>query len=206
MIQIDDKIISFEVLEQYFACDYAVCRGACCVKGDAGPPAVLRECREIEQHMRELLPNLSPEARQVIHDQGVSYIDPTGERVLSIVHGEHCAFTLHPEPTDGVRCAIEWCREQPGSRMVQKPISCRLYPIRVNQFRHFSTLVYDRWDICEAAVKRGRELGIKVYQFVRQPLIDAFGEEFYSQLEEADRLLQAEREAETKKNSREATM
>lgn len=201
MIQIEDKVVSFEILEEYFACDYAVCRGACCVHGDAGPPATERECMSYQRHLSLLEPSLAPEACKVIHDQGVSYIDETGERVLSIVGGENCAFTLHPTPPTGVLCAIEWyASEHPEVRLV-KPISCRLYPIRVRQFKHFSSLHYDRWEICEAAVRRGRELGVKVYQFVREPLIAAFGENFYHQLVEADRLLQEarRREAEDKK-------
>lgn len=203
MIQIEDKIVSFEILEEYFACDYSVCRGACCVHGDAGPPATGRECHSYQSYLSLLKPHLAPEACKVLHEQGVSYIDSTHERVLSIVDGKNCAFTLHPTPPDGVRCAIEWYATKHPEIKLQKPISCQLYPIRIRVFKYFCSLVYDRWDICQAAVERGRKLGIKVYQFVRRPLIEVFGSNFYSQLVEADKLLQEARikEALDKANS-----
>ena len=135
----------------------------------------------------------------MLQKQGVSYIDPTNERVLSIVDGANCAFTLHPTPPEGVRCAIEWYTTEHSEVVLQKPISCRLYPIRVREFKYFTSLQYDRWDICSAAVRRGEQLGIKVYQFVKEPLIDAFGQEFYDQLIEADKLLQEARRKERQK-------
>ena len=35
-LQIDDVLVSSEVLTTYFACDYARCKGACCIVGDSG--------------------------------------------------------------------------------------------------------------------------------------------------------------------------
>ena len=36
IIQIDDCLVSEEVLTEYFACDYEKCKGCCCVIGDSG--------------------------------------------------------------------------------------------------------------------------------------------------------------------------
>ena len=36
IIQIGDILVSEEVALEYFACDYATCRGACCIYGDSG--------------------------------------------------------------------------------------------------------------------------------------------------------------------------
>ena len=101
-----------------------------------------------------------------------------------------------------MRCAIEWYTSTHPEIHLEKPISCRLYPIRVRQFKYFSSLHYDRWDICQAAVERGRKLGIKVYQFVREPLIAAFGAPFYDQLVEADKLLQEARRKEAESQAK----
>ena len=38
MIEIDDKIVSADLLREYFACDLAACKGICCVEGNAGAP------------------------------------------------------------------------------------------------------------------------------------------------------------------------
>ena len=36
MIEIDDKIVSADLLREYFACDLGACKGICCVEGNAG--------------------------------------------------------------------------------------------------------------------------------------------------------------------------
>jgi hypothetical protein len=42
--------------------------------------------------------------------------------------------------------------------------------------------VYHRWDICKDAVAKGNNKGIKVYQFLKDPLIRRFGQEWYEAL------------------------
>ena len=49
----------------------------------------------------------------------------------------------------------------------------------------FTGLNYHRWDVCKAAVKKGRELQLPVYKFLKEPLIRRFGEEWYKALEQA---------------------
>ena len=34
MIQIDDTLVSLDVIERYFLCDLSKCKGECCVEGD----------------------------------------------------------------------------------------------------------------------------------------------------------------------------
>ena len=64
-----------------------------------------------------------------------------------------------------------------------KPISCALYPIRVKQFSNgLVGLNYNRWNVCEGARKKGRELKLPVYRFLKDPLIRRFGEEWYQEL------------------------
>ena len=36
MIQIDDTLVSLDVIERYFLCDLSKCKGECCVEGDSG--------------------------------------------------------------------------------------------------------------------------------------------------------------------------
>ena len=56
MIQIEDKIVSRDILEVQFVCDYEACRGICCVEGDSGAP--LEHAEAIT--MRRLLPQVEP--------------------------------------------------------------------------------------------------------------------------------------------------
>jgi hypothetical protein len=68
----------------------------------------------------------------------------------------------------------------------QKPISCALYPIREDTLSNgLTALAYHRWHVCKDAVKKGDELKMPVYKFLKEPLIRRFGEEWYQALCEA---------------------
>mgnify|MGYP002627100930 CR=1 FL=1 len=64
-----------------------------------------------------------------------------------------------------------------------KPISCRLYPIRASVLRNgLTALNLHRWEICRCAFEKGRREKVRVYQFLKDPLTDAYGEDFYAEL------------------------
>ena len=48
MIEIGDTIVSSECITEYFCCDLSVCKGVCCIEGDAGAPVTAEEIKEIE--------------------------------------------------------------------------------------------------------------------------------------------------------------
>ena len=97
MIQIDDVVVSLDVLKEKFFCDLSACKGECCIEGDAGAPLELDEVAEIEEVLPEIWDDLSPEARAVIDRQGVAYTDEEGDLVTSIVNGKDCVFTCYGE-------------------------------------------------------------------------------------------------------------
>ncbi|MCI6153946.1 MAG: DUF3109 family protein [Bacteroidales bacterium] len=190
MIQIDDKIISQDLFEVRFVCDYDACRGICCVEGDSGAPVDHTEVMT----MRRLLPLveslLSPEALEVIHDKGISYRDESGEEVTQLVHGRDCVFTTY-DAKGRCLCAFEKIYRE-GKSTFPKPISCHLYPIRIHKYKYSTALNYDRWDICQSACSLGKKLNVPVFRALKEPLIRAFGADFFDQLEEAARLLEEE--------------
>ena len=49
IIQVGDVLLSPDILTEYFCCDYAKCKGICCIEGDAGAPVTLDEIGEIEE-------------------------------------------------------------------------------------------------------------------------------------------------------------
>ena len=49
MIEIDDKIVSADLLRECFACDIAQCKGICCVEGNAGAPLEADEVEILER-------------------------------------------------------------------------------------------------------------------------------------------------------------
>ncbi len=181
ILQVGDVLLSPEILTERFCCDYEKCRGICCVEGNAGAPVTLEEIGEIEDVLDDVWPDLSAQAQSVIDRQGVAYNDPEGDLVTSIVGGKDCVFTCY----DGSNClcALERAFRQ-GRTHFCKPISCSLYPIRAKRFGDGSVgLNYHRWAICRDAVRKGEELDIPVYKFLREPLIRCFGEAWYKELE-----------------------
>lgn len=180
MIQIKDTLISEDIFETCFVCDLGKCKGMCCVEGDAGAPLTHEEYEAIKDVLPEIWDDLLPKARELIEKQGIAYIDDDGELVTSIIKGRECVFTYFD--ADGVcRCAIDNAFRE-GRISVQKPISCHLYPIRLRKYDDFTALNYDRWSVCRPALRLGKKTGIKLYQFLKEPLIRKFGEEWYQEV------------------------
>lgn len=180
MIQIKDTLISEDVFETCFVCDLGKCKGMCCVEGDAGAPLTHEEYEAIKDVLPKIWDDLSLKARELIEKQGIAYIDDDGELVTSIIKGRECVFTYFD--VDGVcRCAIDNAFRE-GKISVQKPISCHLYPIRLRKYDDFTALNYDRWSVCRPALRLGKKTGIKLYQFLKEPLICKFGEEWYQEV------------------------
>ena len=190
MIQIDNIIVSLDVLEERFCCDLGACQGACCIEGDAGAPVELEEVAALEEVLDVVWDDLSPAAREVIQKQGVVYTDQDGDLVTSIVNNKDCVFTCYEKGT--CYCAIEKAYRA-GKTKFYKPISCHLYPIRVKDFGEIQGVNYHRWEVCKAAVLLGKKLDLRVYQFLKDPLIRKFGKAWYDELEDCVRELKEKR-------------
>ena len=225
ILDIDNILVSSDVLTEHFACDLEKCHGRCCIEGDAGAPVTIDEIEHIENNLDQVWPLLSAQAQSVIDKQGVAYTDQEGDLVTSIVGGKDCVFTCYDDIKLSLPSENSESPDNPGNpgisgksgnsgtlgtsgnsassdRIVKncclcayeklyrqnkiqwcKPISCALYPIRVKTLRGgITALNYHRWDVCRDAVERGKREGIKVYQFLREPLIRRFGAEWYEQL------------------------
>ena len=48
MIQIDDVVVSLDVLREKFLCNLEACKGECCIEGDAGAPVEFEEIEKLE--------------------------------------------------------------------------------------------------------------------------------------------------------------
>ncbi len=191
MIQIDDKVLSLDLLKKYFCCDLAKCHGACCVQGQSGAPLTQDEVLILEDILKKVTPFLKPEGIKSIKEQGVAVIDGDGDLTTPLIDGKECAYCINEK---GINlCAIEkaWLNKKVDFR---KPISCHLYPIRVKDFSTFAGLNYDQWDVCEPARKLGLKENIPVYKCLKDAIIRAYGTDFYLQIEEAARLLEKERD------------
>jgi len=180
ILDVGGILISSEILTERFCCDYEKCKGICCVEGDAGAPVTLDEIAGIEDALDTVWSDLSAQAQSVIDRQGVAYTDQEGDLVTSIVRGKDCVFTCYDG--DSCLCALEKAFRA-GKTNFCKPVSCALYPIRVKEFGNGVVgLNYNRWKICEDAIKKGQALDLPLYQFLKEPLIRRFGEAWYQEL------------------------
>lgn len=179
MIEIGDTLISSALFTEQFVCDIAKCHGDCCKEGDGGAPVTDAEIPLIESAVSAVEPFISAEAKEVIKNQGVVYTDPDGEHLTSLSPSDECVFAYKK---DGVwQCALE-SAYLAGKSAIRKPISCYLYPVRVKKHKKFTAVEYHQWSICKCACENGKRLKVPVYKFLREPLIAAFGAEWYSEL------------------------
>ena len=150
---------------------------------------------------------MTPEGREAAEKAGFFEIDREGDLVTPTVKIPHrvegltsipgsdgtvgttgledCAYCLYEN--GNVMCAVERCFFQ-GKIPFRKPVSCWLYPIRITKLPGGGeALNYHRWSICADAVAKGKEEGIRVYQFLREPLEFLYGKEFWEMLDAAAR-------------------
>lgn len=191
MLLIDDKIIDPAIFKQEFICNLDACKGACCWEGDYGAPIEVEEIEKLEANLDKIMPFLTEEGKAVIQKEGVAeYVPQEKEFGTTLVDGSACSFLTFGE--DGIAmCGIQKAYEAGAIDQHLKPMSCYLYPIRVERMEgnNFWKLEYDEWEICSAACEKGKANGVAVYQFLKQPLIRKYGADFYEQLEDMAKYL-----------------
>ncbi len=180
MIVIDNTRISDDIKERQFVCHLEKCKGACCVEGDLGAPLEQSELNELERLFPVVKPYLSQAGAEAIEKQGAYILDEEGEYSTTTVNRKECAFAVYDQNWI-LKCGIELAY-QDGKTDFQKPLSCHLYPIRVKRYEHYNALNYDHWSICSDACTLGASLGVRVFEFLKQPLIRRFGEDWYTKL------------------------
>ncbi len=180
MLQIKDTIVSLDIVERFFSCDIASCLGECCIEGDAGAPITDAEYKKIKEILPLIWDDLMPRAKEEIKANGAAYIDEEGDLVTQIIDGKNCVFSCYGG--NGMcLCAIEKAYRE-GRVDFMKPISCHLYPLRLKEYPSFTAISYHRWKICKAAEVLGRKRGVRLYEYLKEPLIRRFGEEWYDEL------------------------
>lgn len=210
IIEIDGVLVAEDVVTEYFACDYEKCKGCCCVIGDSGAPMKEGEAEELERNYEVYSPLMTQEGRDAVDANGFFQIDKDGDIVTPVVSTPHriegldyipgtdgligtagledCAYIHYEKGEDGKAiclCSVERCFFQ-GKCSFRKPVSCWLYPIRVTRLSSgMDALNLHRWNICKDAFEKGKREGIRVYQFLKEPLTEIYGADFYEALDAA---------------------
>ncbi len=182
MFQLGKTIVSEEIIENDFVCNLNTCKGACCIDGDAGAPLDKKELIILEEIYPRIKPYLRKEGIEAIEEQGLYTTNEDGEHETPLIDGADCAFVIFDDQKIAL-CAIEEAYNQ-GDVTFKKPLSCHLYPIRVQDYSSFAAINYHKWQVCDDACVLGKELQVPVYKFLKQALIRKFGEDWFTKLEQ----------------------
>ncbi|REJ82879.1 MAG: DUF3109 family protein [Bacteroidetes bacterium] len=196
MIAIDNTFVSEELIEKKFVCDLNACKGACCVKGDYGAPLEEKELGIIDRNFKHIKPYITERGLQAIENQGRYLLYEKKEWVTPLIEGKECAYTYFEKGI--AKCAIEKAFLD-GKIKWKKPISCHLYPVRINSNKlGIDSLQYDKWSICQPACKLGDQLKVPVYKFLKESLVRKYGKRWYKKLELAVDLFQNSKKSKSK--------
>jgi len=179
LIQIDNTLISLDILENVFFCDLSKCFGACCIDGESGAPLEESELKEIEDCYPIIKKYLTKTNQETVREKGYSYIDSDGDLVTTLVGKDECAFTIKEN-------GITYCSFERAFRKNEigfhKPISCHLYPIRITKYKDFEALNYDRQENCIPGCEKGKQSMMPLYLFLKEPLVRKYGEAWFDAL------------------------
>lgn len=184
MIALENVLISEDVVSEQFVCDLSKCKGGCCEDGDAGAP--------LEKQELDILNNIYETIKPYMTSEGIRWIEKHGRYVYDVefgwvtptIEGKLCAYGFYDQ-NGVIKCAIEQAYRD-GKVDFKKPISCHFYPIITKTGKNggFDHMNYEpRETLCKPACSLGKKLKVPVYQFLKEPIIRKYGEEFYNSLE-----------------------
>ena len=181
-------MVSDTVVEAQFVCDLMKCKGGCCEDGDAGAPLEVNELEILNEIYEAVKPYLTKEGVRWINKHGRYVFDREFGWVTPTIEGRMCVYGFR-DANGIIKCGIEQAYRD-GKIFFKKPISCHLYPVIVKSGKDgdFDTVNYEpRESLCNPACALGKKLKVPVYEFLKEPLIRKFGEEFYNTLEKVSK-------------------
>lgn len=201
MIVIDNILVSDDVVEKQFVCDLNKCKGGCCEDGDAGAPLDDDELPVIVELYEKIKPYLT--------DAAIAEIEKKGKYVYSKEFGwvtptlgndrEICVYGIRDEKGI-IQCSFEQAFYD-GVTGWKKPISCHLYPVIAVKGRHgnYERVNYEpRPKLCSPACALGKKLEVTAYEFLKEPLMRKYGEDFYKALDKIAKLKNRNKENKSK--------
>lgn len=191
MVIVGNVILSDALIENCFACDLPRCKGQCCAGGDRGAPLEPSELTVLEKILPDVKPFLTADGLREIETNGPWVPFPADIFATPVMHDRECAYAFYDENRI-LRCGIERAYYA-GKIEFQKPVSCQLYPIRVQRTPVNDILNYHQWELCEPARLLGQKLQIPVVLFVKPALIRKFGVEWFRLLETELNQIQSEK-------------
>ena len=180
MVEHEGVLVSQELFEEEFVCNLSACKGACCKEGEYGAPLAPFEIEEIAQALPAVRPLLTAQAQEVLDQEGFFARDDDDDWVTTLQPNEACIFARQGANAIWA-CTLEEAYNG-GATKFKKPISCHLYPVRIEKVGMHDRLRYDRWEICAPACVLGQKLKVRIWDFVREALIRRYGEEWWKSM------------------------
>lgn len=176
MIIVDNIFVPRHLLTARFTCPYGVCGSMCCVSGDKGAPVTREEIICIERDFTAIKPGLDPECITEINDSGIWQEDEESLNLSCLEKDGRCVFSVQTET--GVSCHLETFSVSEQKNTL-RPVSCRLFPLRIRRYNGIVILDYEIWDECRDAWNTGEYL----LDFCRQGLLETFGSKWLERLD-----------------------
>ena len=176
MFIINNIVIPRKLLSLHFSCQYQLCQGACCVMGEGGAPTSREEIAELEDHLEHYIGLLDPESQKIIKTKGIASRDSDQEWHINCQENNGpcvLGFAINGQ----FQCQINDIFSQNLNRSL-RPLSCRLFPLRVRKWGNFRLLDFEEWPECRASWNSK----IHLVKFCQDALIDQFGNQFVKEL------------------------
>ena len=176
MILIEEILVNEEIIETNFHCDLKKCKGACCTfKSEYGAPVDDKEIPIIEKLLPVAFEYLTKKSINIIKEKGF-YEGNQGNYSTVCIDEQDCVFVFYEN--DIAKCALEKAYFD-GKSNFRKPLSCHLFPIRVSDFGG-KYIFYSEFSECSPALKLGDKENTKIFEFVKDALVRAYGEDWYN--------------------------
>lgn len=177
-VKVENKIFTAK-----FICDYEVCKGYCCngavsdVELNGGFLSDY-EAAEIQYKRKEIMQFCDKSDRGIIED---SPVQKYGNEFFTSLNQDRCVFSC----TRVGGCALKVTKEK-GITDVGIPLSCHLYPLSWEVRDSEDYLILDDvfGDACKCGYEKGKREGVYLIDFLKDAIIRAFGEKFYTELKE----------------------
>lgn len=180
VVSVGEVLVDRAVLEARFSCPLEWCHGACCVEGELGAPIVESEARFLESSLDILRPLLPERNLRYLRKHGCTEIYQ-GDMYTRTIDGRECVFVV--DEYGKALCSVEsaWRKGLLGAT---KPLSCRLFPVRVRKKYGLDYLVYEQHAMCREARRQGSEQGVMLVDYVGAALVERYGVDWYRSLKE----------------------
>jgi len=180
ILQIDNILVGREIAKTYFACDLKKCKGACCtLESNFGAPLINEELGQIE-NVLEAVKDYLPDTHRIEIEQKGFYEEKDNELMTRSYNNKACVFVYYEK--DIAKCGLEKAYLD-GKTDFRKPVSCHLFPVRISDFGG-EVLRYEKFQECSPALDKGEEEKINLIDFLKDPLIRKYGNNWYLKLKE----------------------